>query len=181
MSKNSQQKEKRHWVIDKPKLGNARKLRGTCNIEQEDMNIEELREKRKKKLKVIVDSGIPCKLRKMPGRTSLKAAFGPDETNADDGKEKFYAPPTQERRKLCVHAFVNPAGLWESARRRGPKQRVREDHTAGRRSNSLSHKNLAHKLVPFAPCNENPGRKSCSRQKGVWEKLKECQAQKEVT
>ena len=26
MSENSQQKEKRHWVIDKPKLGNARKL-----------------------------------------------------------------------------------------------------------------------------------------------------------
>ena len=48
-----------------------------------------------------------------------------------------------------MHAYVNPTSPWETARKRVPKQRVREDHIAGRRSNSLSHDNLAHKLVPL--------------------------------
>ena len=66
MSKNSQQKEKRQWDIDKPKLDNARKLRGTCHIEPEDMEIEEPREKKaQKKLEVILDSAMPCKLRRI--------------------------------------------------------------------------------------------------------------------
>ena len=32
MSKNSQQKEKRHWDIDKPKLDNARKLKKVAEV-----------------------------------------------------------------------------------------------------------------------------------------------------
>ena len=63
MSMNSQQKEKRHWDIDKPKLDNARKLGGTCHIESEDMEIEELREKKaQRRWRSIVDSAMRCKL-----------------------------------------------------------------------------------------------------------------------
>ena len=55
--------KKRHWDIDRPKLDNARKLRGTCHSEPEDMEIEEPREKKaQKKVEVIVDSAMPCKL-----------------------------------------------------------------------------------------------------------------------
>ena len=75
------------------------------------------------------------------------AATDLDETLSDEHGQREILRTTNA--KLCVHAFVNPSSLWESARKRVPKQRVREDHIAVMRSNSLSHYDLAHKLVPL--------------------------------
>ena len=39
--KNSRQKGKQHWVKEKPKLDNARKLRGIHSFDLEDMDFKE--------------------------------------------------------------------------------------------------------------------------------------------
>ena len=51
------------------------------------------------------------------------AALDPDDTNSDEHgqREILRTTNTRERRKLCVHAFVNPTSLWESTRKKVPK------------------------------------------------------------
>ena len=48
------------------------------------MELEETQEKAQTKLEVIVDSSIPCKLRKIPVNTTSMAAKDPDEANPDE-------------------------------------------------------------------------------------------------
>ena len=50
----AQKKEKQEWTIEKPKIDNARRLRGICFIDPED----EVREK----LEVSMEAAVPCKV-----------------------------------------------------------------------------------------------------------------------
>ena len=50
MSKNAKLREKHKWAIDKPKLDNARRLRGIYFIDPEDLEFKEIIEKSKKKI-----------------------------------------------------------------------------------------------------------------------------------
>ena len=47
MSKACQREEQQQWAIEKPKLDNARKLRGICFIDLDDGEFKETIEKRK--------------------------------------------------------------------------------------------------------------------------------------
>ena len=42
MSKNAKLREERKWAIEKPKLDNARRLRGIYFIDPEDMEFKEI-------------------------------------------------------------------------------------------------------------------------------------------
>ena len=58
--KNSQQKEKRHWAIEMPKLDNARKLREIYYIDPYDMEFNDTMKNARKKLEVPLESAMPC-------------------------------------------------------------------------------------------------------------------------
>ena len=47
MSKNAKLREKHKWAIEKPKLDNARRLRGIYFIDPEDMEFKEIIKKKK--------------------------------------------------------------------------------------------------------------------------------------
>ena len=49
MSKNVKLREKHKWAIEKPKLDNARRLRGIYFIDPEDMEFKEIIKKKNKK------------------------------------------------------------------------------------------------------------------------------------
>ena len=61
MSKNSQQQEKKNWAIDKPKLDNARRLRGIWFIDPEDIEFKEIVKNARRKLEVPTVPAMPCK------------------------------------------------------------------------------------------------------------------------
>ena len=61
MSKSSQNKEKRHWTMDKPKLDRARKFSGIYNIDPNEMDFKDPMKHARKKLELPLESSMPCK------------------------------------------------------------------------------------------------------------------------
>ena len=63
MSTVAQRKEKQQWAIEKPKLDNARKLRGIYSIDPDDGEFQETIQNAKKKLEIPMEATISCKLK----------------------------------------------------------------------------------------------------------------------
>ena len=61
MSRNAKLREKRKWAIEKPKLDNARRLRGIYFIDPEDMEFKETIKNARRKLETPVAPAMPCK------------------------------------------------------------------------------------------------------------------------
>ena len=57
----AKKKKKREWAMEKPKLENARRVRGIYFIVQEDGGHEETIKNARRKLEVPMDAAIPCK------------------------------------------------------------------------------------------------------------------------
>ena len=57
MSKAVKKKEKQEWAMEKPKVDNARKLRGICFIDPEDEEYKETIKKRKEEIGSSYGSG----------------------------------------------------------------------------------------------------------------------------
>ena len=66
MSEAAQRKEKTKWAIDKPKLDNARSLRGIHFIDPADAEFKETTQNARRKLEVLMPAAMPCKI---SGRT----------------------------------------------------------------------------------------------------------------
>ena len=64
MGKNAKLKEKQKWSHEKPKLNNARKLRGIYFIDPEDKEVKETIKNARKKLETPVAPAMPCKTSK---------------------------------------------------------------------------------------------------------------------
>ena len=60
-SKAAQRKEKQQWVIEKPKLHNARKLRGIYSIDPDDGLLKETVKKQLTKLEIPMEAAMLCK------------------------------------------------------------------------------------------------------------------------
>ena len=56
MSKAAQRQEKQQWAIEKPKLDNARKLRGIYFIDPDDKEFKETMKKARKKLELPLEA-----------------------------------------------------------------------------------------------------------------------------
>ena len=62
--KAAQKKEKEEWAIVKPKLDNARNLRGTYFIDPEDEECQETIKNARKKVETPLEAAMPCKMEK---------------------------------------------------------------------------------------------------------------------
>ena len=67
MGRNAQLKERQKWSHEKPKLDNARKLRGIYFIDPEDTEFKETIKNARKKLETSVAPAMPCKIVKNCG------------------------------------------------------------------------------------------------------------------
>ena len=54
-------KAKQKWAIEKPKLDNARQLRGIFFIEPEDEDFKDIMKNARRKLEIPMPAAMPCK------------------------------------------------------------------------------------------------------------------------
>ena len=62
MSDAAKKKAKQRWAIEKPKLDNARQLRGTFFIEPSDEEFQLTMKAARRKLEVPMPAAMPCKI-----------------------------------------------------------------------------------------------------------------------
>ena len=82
MSKNAKLREKHKWAIEKPKLDNARRLRGIYFIDPEDMEFKEIIQNARRKLETPMAPAMLCK-------TSKNSQHEETRGKTDDFKSKF--------------------------------------------------------------------------------------------
>ena len=105
-------KEKQNWASEKPKLENARRLRGMYFIEPEDKEFKEIIKNARKKLEVPAAPAMPCK------RNNRR--HGATRSKNDDHKSK--------------NACMLEAEESKRLRMEGIAPRIHEDHLAGKGS-----------------------------------------------
>ena len=134
-------REQHKRAIEKPKLDNARRLRGIYLIDPEDKEFKETTGNAGKKLETPVDKDMLCKISKNNQHGATRGI-----------KSKF----------LCI------LEASESTRLRIEESlpNYHEDHIAGRGNNSLQHYNLVHKYS-YASSHENSRSKGSGGQ-GMW-------------
>ena len=137
--KNAKLREKHKWAIAKPKLDNARRLRGIYFIDPEDMEFKEIIKNARRKLQTPVAPAMPCK-------TCKKNKHGETRSKTDDFKSKF----------ACI------LEACESTRMRMEESlpKYHEDHITGKGDNSLQHYNLVHKFIPMPQAMKIPAAKA---------------------
>ena len=153
MSKNAKLREKHKWAIEKPKLDNARRLRGIYFIDPEDMEFKEIIKNARRKLETPMAPAMPCK-------TCKKNKHGETRSKTNDFKSKF----------ACI------LEASESTRMRMEESlpKYHEDHIAGKGDNSLQHYNLVHKFIPMPQAMKIPAAKAAVDKE--WEKLEKIPA-----
>ena len=128
MSDASKCKQKQKRAIEKPKLDNARSLRGTYFIDPDDEEFKRTLENARRKLEIPVPAAMPCRLQRCPCK----------ETCCVVGEHK------------TKYACIVEADESMRVRKEGSHNNNHEDHIAGKGMNSLSHYNLMHKFIPVS-------------------------------
>ena len=147
------------WSDEKPKLDNARRLRGIYLSDPEDKEINETIKNARKKLETSMAPAMPCK-------TCKKSKNGETRGKTNDFKSKFacFLEGSESTRLRMEESLPN----------------YHEDHIAGRGNNLLQHHNLVHKFIPVPQAMKIPAAKSNSGinngknlkrfQRGTWQK-----------
>ena len=127
MSDAAKKKAKQRWAIEKPKLDNARQLRGIFFIEPNDKEFKLTMKAARRKLDVPIPAAMSCKI---PTKNS-------GETHRNVGKRKT--------KYACV------VDADESARPRleGAEHKPHQDHITAKGANSMTHYSLVHKFIPM--------------------------------
>ena len=152
MSDASKRNEKQKWTIEKPKLDDARRLRGIYFTDLEDEEFKFIMKNVRRKLEVPMPAAMHCK-------TSL-CRSSTDTCRTIGGHNTKYA---------CI------VGADESVRIRteGLPRRNHEDHFARKGMNSSSHYNLVHRFIPMLEAMNIPDAKAAVEK---WEKLEKIRA-----
>ena len=126
ISEASKRKEKQKWAIEKPRLHNARKLRGTYLIDPAGEEFNDIMKNARRKLEVPMPGAVPRKTR----------------------REKYRETCSVE--KKCKTKYASVVEADESSRKRmeGSLHKDHADHIAGKGTNSMSRFNLARKIFP---------------------------------
>ena len=149
MGRNAKLKEKHKWSDEKPKLDNARRLRGIYFIDPEDKEFKETIKNAREKSETSVAPAMPCKIMKNCG---------------SGGSNKI------KTRLACILEASESTRL-----RMGESLPNRhDDHIAGKGDNSLQHYNLVHKFIPMPQAMKIPAAKAAVDK--VWEKLEKISA-----
>ena len=82
LARNAKLGEKHQWAIEKPKLDNARRLRGIHFIDPEDKEFKETIKNARRKLETAMAPAMPCETRK-------KSKNGETRSKTNDFKSKF--------------------------------------------------------------------------------------------
>ena len=139
LGRNAKLREKQKWSIEKPKLDNARRLRGIYFIDPEDKEFKETIRHARKKLETPLAPAVPCK-------TFKTCKHGETRSKTNDFKPKF----------ACI------LETSESTRMRMEESLLNyhEDHIAGIGDNSLQHYHLVHKFIPMPQAMKIPAAKA---------------------
>ena len=132
-------REKHEWALEKPKLDNARRLRGIYFIDPEDKVFKETIRSAREKLETPMASAMPCKACK-------KSKHGETRSKTNDFKFKF--------------ACILEASESTRLRMEESPPNYHEDHIAGKGDNSLQHYNLVHKFIPMPQAMKIPAAKA---------------------
>ena len=128
LGRNARLKEKHKWSDEKPKLDNARRLRGIYFVGPEDKEFKETIKNARKKLETPVAPAMPWK---MSNNSQNLGTCG----KSNEIKSKL----------ACILEASESTRL-----RMGESLPIHhEDHIAGNGDNSLQHYNLVHKFIPM--------------------------------
>ena len=137
-ARNAKLREQHKWAIEKPKLDNARRLRGIYFIDPEAKEFKETTKNARRKLETPKVPAMPCK-------TCKKNKHGKTRSKTDDFKSKF--------------ACILEASESTRMRKEESLPKYHEDHIAGKGDNSLQHYNLVHKFIPVLQAMKIPQQK----------------------
>ncbi len=138
MSDASKRKAKQQWAIEKPKLDNARKLRGMFFIETEDEHFKNIMKASRRKLEVPMPAAMPCK----------KPIKSSGETHRSFVKRK------------TKYACVVDADESTRPRLEGAVHKHHQDHITEKGMNSLNHYSVVHKFIPMPQAMKIPAAKA---------------------
>ena len=135
MSDAAKSKAKQKCAFEKPKLDNARQLRGIFFIEPDDEEVKHTLNNARRKLAIPMSAAMSCKT-----PTNCRG-----ETCRSMGK--------------CKTKYACVVDADESARKRleGVPHRYHEDHVSANRLSSLSRYNLVHRFIPIPEAVKNTG------------------------
>ena len=138
MSDASKRKARQKWTIEKPKLDNARKLRGIFFVETEDEEFKDIMTNARRKVEIPMPAAMPC-FTPVNCRGKTCSSIGKCRTK---------------------YACVVDADESMRIRLEGVPQRYHEDHIAAKGMNSLSRYNLVHKFIPMPQALKIPDTKA---------------------
>ena len=145
--KAAQKREKQEWANEKPKLDNARRLRGICFIDPEDGEYKETIKNARRKLEVPMDAAMPCK----KGTKKLSSFQETEAKSCESNK----IPETK-------HAGIIEAHESTRQRLESSPPKGHEDHTACKGFTSMTQ--FSSQVYAFASSDENSGCESSSGQ-----------------
>ena len=139
LGRNAQLKERQKWSHEKPKLDNARRLRGIYFIDPEDKEFKETINNARKKMETPMALAMPCK-------TSETCKHGETRDKTNEIKYKL----------ACI------LEVSESTRLRMEESlpNHHEDHVAGKGGKSLHHNHLVHNIIPMPQAMKIPAAKA---------------------
>ena len=148
LARNAKLREMQKRAIEKPKLDNARRLRGISFIDPEDKEFKGNHYECKKKLETPMAPAMLCK-------TCKKSKKGETGSETNDFKFKFSCIlEANESKKLRVEESL---------------PNIHEGHITGKGENSLQHYNLVHKFIPMPQAMKIPAAKAAVDKE--WAKL----------
>ena len=128
MSDAAKKKAKQRWAIEKPKLDNARQVRGIHFIEPNDEEFKVTIKAALRKLEVPVPATMPCKI---PIKSS-------GEAHRSVGKRK------------TKYACIVDADESTRPRVEGSVHKSHQDHITAKGMNFITHHSLEHRFIPMA-------------------------------
>ena len=153
MGRNAKLKEKQKWSTEKPKLDNARRLRGIYFIDPEDKEFKETIKNARKKLETPMAPAMLCKM-------SKKNKNGETRSKTNDFKSKI--------------ACILEASEFTRLRMEESLPNYHEDLLQEKGDKSLQHYNLVHTLIPMPQAMKIPAAKAAVDEE--WEKLEKIPA-----
>ena len=138
MDRLSKRKEKQTWAIEKPKLDNARRLRGIFFLEPDDEEFKRIMKNARRKLEIPMPAAMPCRIRHCPYMETCSAV----------GEH------------MTKYACIVEADESMRIRIEGSHTKNHEDQIAGKRMKSLSHSNLVHKFISMSQAMKIPDAKA---------------------